>query len=212
MTCKEHYLRELLPSYLEGKLEHDPAKRVELHVARCADCAEELNLLRSLAAEPAPDPGEAFWSSLPDRVYREVQRHNRSSSPSQSPGSIAAFFLSRWTQGAVATAAVLLVSWLALRPAPVELSKTDGPVQAFSSEDIYSEPGDSLETELKLADAGRLENWMERESTPLRDAVERVAAAGNGPDRSLEEYLSALDRDQLEALAAALSKMQEAGT
>ena len=77
MKCKEQHIREQLPSYLEGKLEHGKTALVELHLARCADCAEELTLLRLLANDPSPDPGEAFWASLPDRVYREVRQQCR---------------------------------------------------------------------------------------------------------------------------------------
>src|SRR5512133_2221545 len=98
-----------------------------------------------------------------------------------------------------------------LRPDPPDPSKSGKAVQASSSEDIDSEPGDSLEAEIELVDAVKLRNWMEQESTPIRDAVYRLAAAGNGGDRSLEEYLSALNRDELKGLAAALSKKQEAG-
>lgn len=209
MTCKEQTIREQLPLYVEETLERDKAIRVEQHLARCADCAEELNLLRLLADEQTPDPGDAFWLSLPDRVYREVRQLNRERSRPRPAWSLAALFRSPWTQGAIAAAAIVLVSWIILRPVQEPLL-SNFQAESSSAEELFDVP-DSV-TELELSDTGMLASWMERESLPLLDAVERVAATGNGLDRPLEEYLSTLDQDQLKGLAASLSDKQEAGS
>jgi hypothetical protein len=48
--------------------------QVEKHLETCADCRLEIKLLRTLTAEPVPDPGEAFWAAMPERIYRNVQK------------------------------------------------------------------------------------------------------------------------------------------
>ena len=46
--CAELDIRELLPDLLHGKLDADARARVEAHVASCAECAEELEVLRTV--------------------------------------------------------------------------------------------------------------------------------------------------------------------
>ena len=46
--CTELDIRELLPDLLHGKLDADARARVEAHVASCAECAEELEVLRTV--------------------------------------------------------------------------------------------------------------------------------------------------------------------
>jgi anti-sigma factor RsiW len=54
--CTNGELRDLLPELMHGTLDAEMRGAVEAHVASCAECAEELALLRSLrvALEPAP--------------------------------------------------------------------------------------------------------------------------------------------------------------
>lgn len=54
--CTNGELRDLLPELMHGTLDAESRRAVEAHVASCAECAEELALLRSLrsALEPAP--------------------------------------------------------------------------------------------------------------------------------------------------------------
>lgn len=53
--CPNAEVRDLLPDLLHGRLEGDARARVEAHLRTCADCREELDLLRSLRdAAPAP--------------------------------------------------------------------------------------------------------------------------------------------------------------
>jgi len=54
--CTDGELRDLLPELMHGTLDAETRRAVEAHAASCAECAEELALLRSLrvALEPAP--------------------------------------------------------------------------------------------------------------------------------------------------------------
>ena len=47
--CANGEMRDQLPDWVHGRLDADGARRVATHVAHCADCAEEVALLRDLA-------------------------------------------------------------------------------------------------------------------------------------------------------------------
>ena len=74
MLCKNNTIKEMLPEYVADALEEEDMARVREHLIACSDCAQEAALLRMMADEPVPDPGEAFWAEMPGRVYRAVQQ------------------------------------------------------------------------------------------------------------------------------------------
>lgn len=79
--CTNLEVRELLPEYVHGRLGALEIKWVETHVASCAECANELSLLRSVreayarvpavnvariaGALPRPRAARRRWSSTP---------------------------------------------------------------------------------------------------------------------------------------------------
>lgn len=68
--CDNVTVRERLPDLLHGGLAGDARSEVERHVASCAECARELELLRAVRASlPAPEVDvERIVASLP--AYR----------------------------------------------------------------------------------------------------------------------------------------------
>jgi anti-sigma factor RsiW len=46
--CRELDIKEMLPDLLHGKLDADARARVEAHIASCGECAEELEVLRTV--------------------------------------------------------------------------------------------------------------------------------------------------------------------
>jgi anti-sigma factor RsiW len=46
--CSELDIKEMLPDLLHGKLDADARVRVEAHIASCGECAEELEVLRTV--------------------------------------------------------------------------------------------------------------------------------------------------------------------
>ena len=60
MNCEE--TAELLPDYLQGRLNADRATVVEKHLAECADCGEEAALWKKLALLPEEQPSPALES------------------------------------------------------------------------------------------------------------------------------------------------------
>lgn len=72
--CLNVEIRELLPEYLHGRLRAVAHRRVEEHLAGCADCAAELAVLRSVreafASVPAVDVGTVVRALPKPRVRR----------------------------------------------------------------------------------------------------------------------------------------------
>lgn len=80
--CSNAEIRDLLPDYVHDQVSVTDLARVELHVASCADCAEELALLQTvLALRPQtravnvadivaslPKPGQFTTVTAPDDV------------------------------------------------------------------------------------------------------------------------------------------------
>jgi anti-sigma factor RsiW len=60
MNCEE--IGEILPDYLQGRLDDIQAAEVEKHLAECADCGEEAALWKKLALLPEEQPSDALQS------------------------------------------------------------------------------------------------------------------------------------------------------
>ena len=80
IDCRDEELRDLLPAYAHGRLEPAEQLRVESHVARCAECAAELGIIRaaraSLARAPMVDTARivAALPPAPSRPGLRVER------------------------------------------------------------------------------------------------------------------------------------------
>jgi anti-sigma factor RsiW len=60
MNCEE--IGELLPDYLQGRLNADHTAKMEKHLAECATCGEEVALWKKLALLPEEQPSPALES------------------------------------------------------------------------------------------------------------------------------------------------------
>jgi len=208
MTCTNKDMQELLPAHLERVLDRTAQERVELHLASCRDCRDELELLRVLAAEPVPDPGEAFWSALPGRVFRAV-RHGEQLKRSwwdlRVPVSIS---LPRWAWAATAVALVAAVSLLIVRPAPVKIAHVKTPVRGDIRTALTT--ADLLElADLSDTDVAAVDLWATDELALLQ--LDFLDVIRNSADLGLDDRLAELTAEELEALSKMLDSQNEEG-
>lgn len=205
--CRNKDIREQLPAYREQLLDADGRSLVEGHLADCADCARELELLRVLAEETVPDPGEAFWAALPGRVFRDVaeqEQQRRSGLRSFLPDWL---LLPRWTW-AGAAAAVLLVAaaaWFLVRPEPLEIASTAAPDSISSSDDMLDAESIDM-AELDDVQLESLDSWASRELAALQDGISDLFT--NGLDASTDDRLAELDAQELERLSDSLDEYE----
>jgi len=209
MTCDRQNIQEVLPAYLAGTLGSDDRVRVEEHLAACRDCTAELDLLRMMATEPVPDPGEGFWEALPHRIYPEVQRQRRRQWPSRLSDLLRGANIPRWGWAAAA-AAVILASWLVVRPLPDRALRAAAKHRPAPAVDIIQEASNN--TEIRPEDLERLSTWAHQELLSLQDGLADLSANGNGTrvegalNVDLEDELASLSDEQLETLIDTLDR------
>ncbi len=208
MMCKVKNIKELLPAYLEQGLDHAGRERVEKHLEACKDCRAELSLLRMMAEEPVPDPGEAFWLEMPDRIYREV-RIQKSSARKMGWSKLSGFpekaMMPRWAWAAVSIAIVAAVSWFLLRPTPVEIAVTSPADDEPLHEDVLtSEPLDVAG--LEASDLKKVTKWADKEFAAIRN--EAAGYSFNGTDTDVYDELAELSTKELERLSQILDGMK----
>jgi hypothetical protein len=206
MTCRNRDIRELLPAHLERKLDQAARKSVEQHLASCGDCRTELEILRLLAVEAVPDPGEAFWAALPGRVYREVLEQKKQ--PRGLMGVLGSLIQPRW---AWATAVVIMTVasvWLLTRPVPMHIAGIATPDNGSPYEEMLV--AESIDVEdLSTADLESIDAWASRELAALLDAAADLPS--NGQDLSIDDKIAELNTQELEQLSKKLDEYKEEG-
>lgn len=115
MSCDNSDIKLLLPAFLNERLEQGEQVRVQEHLSTCEDCREELSLLRLLVEEIVPDPGETYWATMPDRVFRTVQAHKEKKWHVDLSWLADRLILPRWVLGAVTVGIILMISLIAVR-------------------------------------------------------------------------------------------------
>jgi anti-sigma factor RsiW len=202
MSCRRNDIKSLLPAYLTDQLDQSERKTVDAHCAACDDCAGELHLIRILAAEPVPDPGEAFWEALPNRVYRDVQRRE-ADRPTRSSTFFASLFLHR-RAAAAAVAVMVITGSLFLLP----LARK-GPPADRGGDTLLSE-GPAADADvlsgLGQEDIAKLESWASEELVALQASAMDSTSPSPYREQNLEEVLDPLDQREAEQL---LIRLQE---
>src|SRR5688572_10315052 len=87
--CLNVEIRELLPDYPGGTLSASRRPEVDAHVASCAECADELALLRLVREAYAESPAvnvKAIVAALPRNAARPAMRTVRAGAPLVAPG------------------------------------------------------------------------------------------------------------------------------
>ena len=68
MSFSHDEIREMFPEYLSGSLSEDARNAIEVHLRDCSACRSELSMMSELVSIDAPDPGNLFWETLPQKV------------------------------------------------------------------------------------------------------------------------------------------------
>ena len=217
MKCNDKKIKELLPAYLKEGLDPDERLQAKGHLKTCEDCRAELTLLRAIADEPVPDPGKAFWSEMPARIYREVQKQKspeRERRWSGLSGIVERLTMPRWAWAATALAAVAVTSWFIMNPAGRDGTDT---AATLPSADKYSYEYAGTESAIALSELtkGELDSvaaWANSEMASLSDDIRNAALNGTEKyiirsDRAvLYEDLSELNPREMEQLSLMLEK------
>ncbi len=210
MRCDRTDIKELLPAYLEAGIPDSDRERIELHLTSCGDCKMELSLLRTMAEEKVPDPGEAFWAALPERIFRDVRRQDQKER-GRPRGLSALFgptFAPRWAWAAAALAVIttVIVVWYALRPAPFEMAGKQFPDTGGVYVDVLASDQVRI-AELSSPEVDSLDAWASTELAPLEEEV--IDMFLNAPEGAVDERLADMNTQELEHLSSMLDEENE---
>lgn len=212
MNCNDRNIKEMLPVYQVEELEPQETKRVEAHLKSCADCRNELALLQIMAEEGVPDPGEAFWASLPGKVDREIDA-SRSKKKFFDLSRIAdRLVLPRWAWAATAAAVVLLVSWLIITP----LRTQDDDLYAWREAYDYgygsmydpalTQPSANM-SDLSGTELDSVDAWAARELSTIASEAQSIMV--NQVESDPFEEFADLAADEIEQLSILLNEYEE---
>jgi hypothetical protein len=162
MKCTDKTIKDQFPAYIEQGLERTEQERVEQHLKACADCREELSLLRMMAEDAVPDPGEAFWAEMPDSIYREVRRQKQQKKPASLSDIFGKLFIPRWAWTAAAAVVVVVAGFLLYRPATVEMTALAPTSEEGAYEDIVLPEQPDI-ADLDGQELDTIATWVDKE-------------------------------------------------
>ncbi|HTP05679.1 MAG TPA: zf-HC2 domain-containing protein [Nitrospirota bacterium] len=208
--CSNTDIKEMLPAYLEQRLEEEWALRVEKHLETCDDCRAEIKLLGMMISEQVPDPGEAFWAAMPERIYRNVQKMEEKKRLRLIDISSLwnRMLLPRWAWSVTAAALVLVVTLLIVKPLPKDVSTItpNGDDAAYDESTVMDTPGLTEFSQTELDDVSR---WADNELASLGNEIVDVFISA--PERDIHEDLSDLNRQEIEHLSRRLEELEQEG-
>ncbi len=209
MRCKDRGIQGLLPAYQEQKLDRQEVLRVERHLDSCADCQMELSLIRMMAEDAVPDPGDLFWETMPDRVFRAVRREQ---GQKKRPGLAA--FLDQFTFCRLAAAAtticiLLLVSLLAFKTVQRAPNASQGGGNEVADEALVVGDGVPL-NELSRDELDNVGAWAGAQLASLSAEMGNSPANG-AQETDLDEELNELNAREVERLSRMIDQWVEEG-
>jgi anti-sigma factor RsiW len=214
MLCKNNIIKDLLPEYVADALNEADLLRVKDHLTACADCAQEAALLRMMAGEPAPDPGEAFWAGMPARVYRAVREQEKKGLQHRLLGLLHGAILPRWAWAAAAVGIVLIISWSVINPGARRDVGLPGSGDEYSYDDASNHDPVLRHTsttiaELTSPELEAVDSWAAEALSSL--AFEAGANETNIFDADLSEELAELNAPEVDRLSTMLNDLVEEG-
>jgi len=204
--CNDTNIQELLPAYLEKTLDPATCTRIEHHLASCEDCRAELALLGMLADDPVPVPDEAFWTGMPERIYREIQTGKQQKKKQFALSDFLGWtFMPRFAWATAAVLVIIAVSWFTVRSIPEDVARMTWPATGTETEENAAEPVNLAELSSEEFDAAT--QWAQNELAPLGEAITNDAQEHTS--RDLSEDLSELSSRELDRIYEMLNKKEQ---
>ncbi len=207
--CNDRTIKELLPAYREQALDQAEKSKVADHLATCDDCRTELSFLRMMAEETVPDPGEAFWAAMPDRVAQAVQQRQTKKKAFDLSRLLDRMVFPRWTWAAATVGTVLIISWFVISP----LHKgTEIPLQTQGDEffaDETTAAGPLRVSDLDHDELGTVDTWAGGELASIAQEAEPFLGSRRNTD--IHEELEELDVSEIEQLSKMLEHVRREG-
>ena len=160
-----------------------------------------------MAEETAPDPGGAFWATMPDRVYQSVQKCQSNKKNFGLARLFDRMDIPLWTGAAATVATVLIVSWFIVTPLQnkTEMPQTQG--YEFAGETAAS--GSVSVSDLDNDELSTIDSWAGSELASIAQEAETVF--GNGRDIDIYEALEALNASEINQLSKMLEQIRREG-
>jgi len=205
--CNDKTIKELLPAYREQALDQTENLLIENHLASCDECRTELSLLRLMAEETVPDPGEAFWAVMPDRIYQAVQKRQPKKKIFDRSWLLGRMALPRWTLAAATVGTVLIISWLIFTPLQKKSEMLPSPGNEYSGETVAA--GSVSVADLDQDELSTIDSWAGSELGSIAQEAEPVL--GTGRDADIYEAFEDLNAREVERLSTMLVQLVEEG-
>ncbi len=205
IVCDDKTLKELLPAYQEQRLDHADQLRVDRHLMACEDCRAELDLLSLLAEDRVPDPGEAFWAALPQRIARQARTEQ---DRQKGLGERMRDWLvpPRWAWAAAASILLAVTTWVIVGPGSRSIGPEEHALSAASlEEDLTSEPVNMAG--LSSQELVQLDSWADQELFAVRQEIDDVAVLDLRT--TVEQEVFDLQKDELDRLLMLLEQRSQ---
>ena len=201
-----HPTDTILDGYADGTLSAAERPGVEQHLAGCAACREMVDDLREILRGAADlelrQPPVRAWSRL-ERAIKMESAHAApiAAAPGAHPNVGAArlkFARAPWLTGLAAAAAILLATVVGLRYAPARHTEPAGPASGASAAITAGEAAQSIETELRQAEAH------------YEKAIKGLEAIANSEQSELDPRTAATLQKNLAVIDQAISESRAA--
>lgn len=210
--CTDKNIKELLPAYAKQMLDQTHTKRVEGHLAACEDCRTEASLLRVMIADVVPDPGEAFWATMPGRVYRAVQQQKTKKRQFTVSWLADRLTIPRWVMAATMVGVVAVISLFTLRGLQREPNTPLSPEYALSDEIMAVNSSPNV-AELRQDQIDAIDTWAGNALASIAQEAAPVVPVVLGSVRNsdIEEELADLNSGEIERLSRIIEQWKEEG-
>jgi anti-sigma factor RsiW len=210
MTCENNDIKAMLPAYLEQGLDREEQLWVEQHLASCEDCRAELSLIRMMTEEPVPDPGEAFWATMPARVHRAVREQKNRKNLFDLFGLWDRLTLTRWIAAAATAGILLALSWFIMRAPQQVHDETLSQGYELADEVVVADADDVHMSELDYGELEAVDAWAGQQLASLSPEMEH-GLVNSTWEKGIYEELYELNAKEVDLLSSKIRDWEREG-